>query len=69
MFKEKGNPRSPLEVQYHMALALDTLYASEYTHLRRLALKRLSNQDDGQCSETLIRLTMYEILTGMDMDR
>ena len=61
-FKVKGEPTA-LEMQYYSKFAIDTLFPSEYRHLRQLAIKQFFHGDE-EMNENRIRLKMYELLTG-----
>ncbi|SLM31529.1 conserved hypothetical protein [Desulfamplus magnetovallimortis] len=65
IFKMEGNNKSVFDLQNHISIALDTLYPSEYTQLKKMALKSLPDVEEMD-NMTLIRLKMYEILTGKD---
>ena len=62
-FKAGGRKTSTLELQTQSSLALDTLYSSEYTLLKKMAMKVLPDIEENS-NVTLIRLKMYEILKG-----
>ncbi|MBF0202079.1 MAG: hypothetical protein HQK66_12350 [Desulfamplus sp.] len=62
-FKMRRPGGELFDAQNEIALALDTLYPSEYSHLKRMALKELPHADPSR-DRVLIRLKMYDILTG-----
>ncbi len=64
-FKSCQGMGSALDSHYEIQHTLDSLFSSEYALLKKMALKALPDVEDE--NSAIVRLKMYEILTGQNL--